>query len=108
MQAAQAADKAAQAVESALAQEQSLEAAVRHARDARTAIAQTWAAAFDALKRGARAAADDGAPQLYAALFERAPKPGKSTKSGAAIATASPVSADAGAQANQPSPIPAS
>ncbi len=34
-----------------------------------------WATALAALKRGARAAADDGAPTLYAALFDR---PGRS------------------------------
>lgn len=30
-----------------------------------------WASTVAALKRGARAAADDGAPTLYATFFER-------------------------------------
>ncbi len=46
-----------------------LQASVRDARRTRDAVAQGWESALAALKRGARAAADDGAPQLYATLF---------------------------------------
>lgn len=83
-QAAQAADKAAHAVEQALAQIDKLQGAVREARHTRAAVAQTWKTVFGALKRGARAAADDGAPNLYATLFDRPTRPngknGKRTK----------------------------
>jgi len=81
LQAAQAADKAAGAVEQQLAQMTKLQDAIRHARHERDAAAQTWAAQLAALKRGARAAADDGAPGLYAALFDRPARAnGKSPK----------------------------
>jgi hypothetical protein len=71
LQAAQAADKAAGAVEQQLAQMTKLLDALRQARHERDAAAQTWAAQLASLKRGARAAADDGAPGLYATLFDR-------------------------------------
>ena len=71
LQAAQAADKAAGAVEQQLAQMTKLQDAIRQARHDRDAAAQTWAAQLASLKRGARAAADDGAPGLYATLFDR-------------------------------------
>ena len=75
LQAAQAAEKAAQAVEQGLAQIDKLQGIVREARHTRDAVAQTWATALAALKRGARAAADDGAPTLYASLFDRPARP---------------------------------
>src|SRR5258705_499689 len=68
-QAAQAADKAACAVEEALAPIAKLEKTVAAARRTRDAIAKVWEAALAALRRGARAAADDGAPDLYPTLF---------------------------------------
>jgi hypothetical protein len=70
-QAAQAAEKAAAAIEQALAPVEKLQAAVRDARHTRDAVAQSWESTLAALKRGARAAADDGAPQLYATLIGR-------------------------------------
>jgi hypothetical protein len=89
LQAAQAVEKAALAVEQAAAPIAKLQAAAREARHTREAIAQTWETALAALKRGARAASDDGAPQLYATLFERpsrssgkAAKPAPSTPPG--------------------------
>jgi len=72
VQTAQAAEKAATAIEQALAPVEKLQAAVRDARHTRDAVAQGWESTLAALKRGARAAADDGAPQLYATLFGRA------------------------------------
>lgn len=81
LQAAQTAEKAAQAVERGLAQIDKLQGVVRAARHTREAVTQTWATALAALKRGARAAADDGAPNLYASLFDRPGRPnGKSAK----------------------------
>jgi hypothetical protein len=70
-QAAQAAEKAAAAIEQALAPVEKLQTAVRDARHTRDAVAQGWESTLAAFKRGARAAADDGAPQLYATLFGR-------------------------------------
>jgi len=69
IQAAQAADKAARAVEQALGPIAKLQDAVRDARRARDAVGQGWESALAALRRGARAAADEGAPDLYATLF---------------------------------------
>ena len=91
LQAAQAAYKAAGAVEQQLAQMTKLQDAIRQARHERDATAQTWAAQVAALKRGARAAADDGAPGLYAALFDRPARTngnGKSPKPAPAAAPA--------------------
>lgn len=70
-QVAQAADDAACAVELALASIDQLQAAVRVARLARDAIGHSWDRDLAALKRAARAAADEGAPHLHAALFSR-------------------------------------
>jgi hypothetical protein len=70
-QAAQAADKAARAVDAACVPLDTLERTVREARHQRDAVGQTWDTALAALKRGVRAAADDGAPGLYTALFGR-------------------------------------
>jgi hypothetical protein len=96
LQAAQAAEKAARAVEQALAEIEKLQGSVRAARHRRDAVAQAWATALAALKRGARAAADDGAPTLYATLFDR-PRPAK-TKS------AKPMPAPVPSPAPQPVP----
>jgi hypothetical protein len=51
-----------------------LEKARANARSARDALDQAWETAFARLKRAARAADDDGADGLFAALFDRAPK----------------------------------
>jgi hypothetical protein len=67
--AAQLADEAAQAVEGDLVPLDKFQATLRTARDAREATQESWDAALRALKRGVRAAADDGAPNLYKALF---------------------------------------
>lgn len=67
--AAQAAEKAAQTLEKDLAPVAKLEDSVRDARRMRDAVGQTWESALAALRRGARAAADDGAPDLYPTLF---------------------------------------
>jgi len=83
-QAAQVAAKAARAVEQGLLLIDKQQGAVREARHTRDAMAQTWATALAALKRGARAAADDGAHQLYATLFDRPARPAKSSKPPAA------------------------
>ena len=96
LQAAQAAEKAARAVEQAVAEMAKLQGNVRAARHTQDAVAQAWATALGALKRGARAAADDGAPTLYATLFDR-PRPAK-TKS------AKPTPAPAPSPAPQPAP----
>jgi hypothetical protein len=81
--AAQRADKAARAVERAMIPVQNLQASIRDARRMRDAIARGWESAFAGLRRGARAAADDGAPQLHAKLFP----PASRTMKGKASAT---------------------
>jgi len=72
LRAARAAVRAAETVQRALAPVAKLEKTVREARRTRDAIGQVWESAVAALKRGTRAAADDGAPQLDATLFKRA------------------------------------
>lgn len=69
IEAAEAADKAATVVEEAVATAAKLQDAVRHARRMRDALNQGWDSALGALRRGAQAAADEGAPDLYATLF---------------------------------------
>ncbi|MFT3768542.1 MAG: hypothetical protein QM820_24105 [Minicystis sp.] len=59
-----------------------LEKARTNARSAREALEQGWETEFAALKRAARAAEDDGAKGLFAALFERAPKPASKKANG--------------------------
>jgi hypothetical protein len=73
--ASQAAEKAARAVEAALGTLDELQQVSRRARQQRDAIGDTWDNGLAALKRGARAAVDDGAPGLYAALFGRFTRP---------------------------------
>lgn len=67
--AARAALAAARAVEQALTSIAGLEDAARAARVTRDALGVSWDAALAALQSKARAAADDGAPDLYATLF---------------------------------------
>jgi hypothetical protein len=69
LEAAQAGDKAAAAVAQAMAPVEKLQEGVRDARRTRDAVAQGWESALAALRRGARAAADEGAPDLYPTLF---------------------------------------
>lgn len=71
LEAAHAAEKAARAVEAALVPLDVLEQQSRASRQRRDTIGQGWDSAVAALRRGARAAADDGAPGLYTALFGR-------------------------------------
>jgi hypothetical protein len=79
--AADAAKRAAAGVTKLLPARDAAEAARKKAQTARDALAQPWETAFAALKRGAKAAADEGAPALFQALFassapahKRAPK----------------------------------
>ena len=67
--AADAAKKAANAVTKLIVPRGAAEAAHKQALAARDAFAQPWETAFAALKRGAKAAADEGAPGLFQALF---------------------------------------
>ncbi|MGD0949007.1 MAG: hypothetical protein ABSA52_16470 [Candidatus Binatia bacterium] len=71
LQAVPGAEKTTRGMEQALAHIEALGSTVYDARATRHAVAQAWEAALGALKRGARAAADDGAPALYATLFDR-------------------------------------
>jgi hypothetical protein len=71
LQAVQNAAKVASDMEQAVAHLEKLGTAVRDARSSRDAVAPAWEAALGALRRGARAAADDGAQTLYATLFDR-------------------------------------
>lgn len=77
LQTARDVEKVMRAVEQAQAPIDKLAAALHDARRTRDAVGGNWDAALGALKRGARAAVDDGAPQLYAVLFERAPRPSR-------------------------------
>lgn len=83
LDAAAAADKAATAVEAALRAVETLGDALNTARRSRDEAAQSWETTLAALKRGARAAADDGILGLYQALFGHqnrpAAKPSKPT-----------------------------
>jgi hypothetical protein len=72
---AQAADDTAMAVEAALRAVETLETALVIARGARDEAARHWEFTLSALKRRARAAADDGASDLYAALFSHQNRP---------------------------------
>lgn len=71
LQAVQGAEKVTRGLEQAVTRLDTLATAVRDARSSRDAVAPAWDAALGALKRGARAAADDGATTLYATLFDR-------------------------------------
>jgi len=105
--AAQAADKAAQAVERGVTDIQARQADIRAARHTRDVCAQIWAAAVGALKRGARAASDDGAAGLYAALFERAPGSPLSPTKRSPRPKRPPITPPPAANGGQPTPSPA-
>ncbi|MFI5366987.1 MAG: hypothetical protein ACHQ4J_15345 [Candidatus Binatia bacterium] len=75
-QACDAADKAARAAEKALARIEAQQAALSQTRQARDALVQMWEKTLAALKRGARAAIDDGEPYLYTTLFGQAARNG--------------------------------
>lgn len=75
------AEKAAAKVVAALAKLPALEASVVAARARRDALSLPWERDFGALKRAARAAADDGAVGLFDALFATtAPAPRRTRK----------------------------
>jgi hypothetical protein len=94
--------QAAQATEQALVPIDKLAASVRDARHTRDAIGQNWKAALATLKRATRAAADDGAPHLYATLFDRpARSNGKAAKS---APTPTPVPVASPAPSASPAP----
>jgi hypothetical protein len=69
------AEKTIRGMDQALADMEARRTVVQEARATGAAIAQNWETALAALKRGARAAADDGAPTLYAILFDRPERP---------------------------------
>lgn len=77
--AAQAAEEAARKMDKAVVLIDTLRAGVRSARQTRSGAAKTWSLALAALRRGARAAADDGAPDLYPKLFGPAIRAKKKT-----------------------------
>ena len=77
LRALQKLEKAADAVVKALEPLTKLEDARRAAISRRDAVGLTWETTFAALKRGARAAADDGATMLFTALFDRPRAPKK-------------------------------
>ena len=82
-----------------------LRTAAHNAHATRDAVAHKWEAALAALKRGARAAADDGAPTLYATLFER---PGRTNgKNHKAAPPAAPQSSATPGPSPTPPPEPA-
>jgi hypothetical protein len=79
-EAAQAADKAARAVDETAVEIEKLQDGARHARRVRDAGVAAWQSAFDALRHAARAAAADGAPGLYEALFPKVVRVSVKTK----------------------------
>lgn len=91
LQTARDVEKVRRAVEQAQAPIDKLVVSLHDARRTRDAVGGNWDAALGALKRGARAAADEGAPQLYSVLFERAARPSRKN----------------GKRAPQPPPTPA-
>ena len=105
LQAVQSAEKVTRGMEPALARLEALRTVVRDARATRDAVAQAWELALGALKRGARAAADDGAPNLYATLFERAAR--TSTKASKPTPQPSPEPSSLPAAAPTSTPEPA-
>ena len=68
---AQAAEEAARLLEKDLLAMEKVQAALHTARQTREAVGKTWDTALAALKLDARAAAADGSPVLYRALFGR-------------------------------------
>jgi hypothetical protein len=73
-EAARAADEAARAIEDAIVAVAKVEPEVRVARRTRDAMRHGWHSAYVALRNGARAAMDDGAPDLHATLFTASPR----------------------------------
>jgi hypothetical protein len=100
--AAAAAAQAAQAMLTALEPADKLEAALLAARRRRDALGEKWDADLLLLKRGARFAADEGAPKLYGALFGRFVKP--TTKKAKPARASAPAAAPTGEPAAATSP----
>lgn len=91
LQALPNAEKVAGKLPQTLARIEALAAEARDGRSSRDAVGQAWDAAFAALKRAARAAADDGATTLYATLFDQLTRTnGKNHKPAPAPAPAAP------------------
>lgn len=80
IEAAKRAADAAEKLEAAAGPVEALRAQLDAARQMREVIAREWKQALGGLRRGARAAADEGAPNLYAALFETDASSPKRTK----------------------------
>ena len=80
---------------------QNLQAGIRDARRMRDAIARGWGSAFAALRHEARAAADEGAPELHATLFPPPPRATKGKPSAATVpeTRSSDVGAEQGSEA---------
>jgi hypothetical protein len=97
IQAAQAADQAARAVELALVPLTKMQQGVREARRRRDARGQSWDNALASLKNDARAASRDGTPHVYATLFP----PSRVVPKSKAVAATPP-----GATDNPPTPAP--
>jgi hypothetical protein len=89
--AAQEADDAAKKMDKALVLIEKLRASVRSAQQTRSGAGKTWSLALAALKRGARAAADDGAADLYMKLFGTESRPKKKPASPTPAPTPAPV-----------------
>jgi hypothetical protein len=88
--AAKAADEATFAVEQAIDPIAKLQDAVRDARGTRDAVGQAWESALAALQRVARAAAKEGAPELFATLFAPLARAASKTKPAAEPAETAP------------------
>ena len=88
--AAAALEKAAKAVQSALVGIDKHAKPLTAARSARDAAALAWETAYAALRRGAKAAEDDGAKGLANALFGGAAKPARKAKRAPAAPTPVP------------------
>ncbi len=88
--AVQRTEQAAKALEAALPPMAAIEAELLAARQMRDVIGQRWDDAIAVLRRRVRAATDEGAPGLYAALFESNRRPSKKPKAEAPQATAPP------------------
>jgi hypothetical protein len=86
--AARAADQAARAMEAALLAIDPAELELRQLRGQRDTLGHPWERALASLRRGARAAFDEGAPTLYTALFGVPPRPAR--KNGKPTATPTP------------------
>lgn len=102
LQAVQGAEKSVRGLEQALGRMQALRTTEQDARAGRDAVGQTWEVALGALKRGARAAADEGAPTLYATLFDRPTRSSAKAAKPAPAPSPAPTSSPAAVPTPQP------